>query len=79
MKKCAGVFFLGAFLSGCASQSVQTELAAVDSAGSQSYYSSGWIVQGQKDGEYLVELGEESYEFTFVEKASIETDQRKLF
>jgi hypothetical protein len=28
---------------------------------------------------FTVELGEESYEFTFVEKASIETDQRKLF
>jgi hypothetical protein len=56
MKKCSGVFFLGAFLSGCASQSVQTELAAVDGAGSQSYYASGWIVQSQKDTEYLVEL-----------------------
>ncbi|WP_157132769.1 hypothetical protein [Marinobacter algicola] len=56
MKKCAGMFFLGAFLSGCASQSVQTELAAVDDGGSQSYYASGWIVQSQKDAEHLVEL-----------------------
>lgn len=56
MKKCCGAFFLGAFLSGCASQSVQTEFVAVDGAESQSYYASGWIVQSQKGADYLVEL-----------------------
>lgn len=56
MKKYSGLFLLGALLSGCATQSIQTEFVAVEKAGIQSYYANGWIVQSHKDANYLVEL-----------------------
>lgn len=56
MKKCLGITFFAAVLSGCASQSIHTEFVALKKAGVQSYYASGWIVQSHKDADYLVEL-----------------------
>ncbi|MCL7943627.1 hypothetical protein [Marinobacter sp. ATCH36] len=57
MKKNLGAIFCTALLTGCASQSIHTEFVAVEQAGFQSYYSSGWIVQGHREGsDYLVEL-----------------------